>query len=174
MEQLPKELLELSQRLEARVCELEERRQRLSGLAVSAKSGGRGRRPEAFCNPFVGLRALLREDEEAVRAYGYPAWLDDVLRGVANLDWYRTTARSIPLSVRHMLSILDQLPVITAAGVAALILVELRQAQRYVQAMRMAMPHLLAGVPLGTLERIAEFQGGSQYFDDEGQDGIAA
>jgi hypothetical protein len=174
MEQLPKELLELSQRLDARVCELEERRQRLSGLVASVKSGGRGRRPEAVCNPFVGLRALLREDEEAVRAYGYPAWLDDVLRGVASLDWYRTNARSIPLSVRNMLSILDQLPVITAAGVAALLLVEVRQAQRYVQALRMSMPYLLAGMPVGTLERITGLKAGAEYFDDEEREGIAA
>lgn len=174
MENLPKELLEFSQRLEIRVCELEERRQRLSGLAANAKVGGRGRRPEAVCNPFIGLRALLREDEEAVRAYGYPAWLDDVLRGVANLDWYRSNARSIPLSVRHMLSILEQLPVITAAGVAALLLVDVRQAQRYVQALRMAMPFLLAGMPVGTLERIAELQAGAEYFDDDEQQGIAA
>lgn len=174
MEQLPQELLELSQRLEVRVRELEERKQRLTALAVAPKTAGRGRKPAEVCNPFTGLGALLRADEEVIRAYGYPAWLDDVLRGVASLDWYRPNARSIPLSVRHMLSILDRLPVITASGVVALLLVELRQAQRYVQALRMAMPHLVAGMPPGTLERIAELHGGSEYFDDEGQDGIAA
>lgn len=174
MEQLPQDLLELSQRLEVRVRELEERKQRLTALAVAPKTSGRGRKPTEVSNPFAGLGALLRADEEVIRAYGYPAWLDDVLRGVASLDWYRPTARSIPLSVRHMLSILDQLPVITAAGVAALLLVELRQAQRYVQALRMAIPHLVAGMPAGTLERIAELQDGSDYFDDEGQEGIAA
>lgn len=174
MENLPEELLEFSRRLEARICELEERRTRLSGLVAYARVSGRGRRPDAVCNPFVGLRALLREDEEAVRAYGYPAWLDDVLRGVASLDWYRPNARSIPLSVRHMLAILDQLSVITAAGVSALLLVEVRQAQRYVQALRMAMPYLLAGMPVGTFERIAELQSGAEYFDDEEQEGIAA
>lgn len=174
MEQLPQDLLELSQRLEVRVRDLEERKQRLTALAVAPKTSGRGRKPTEVSNPFAGLGALLRADEEVIRAYGYPAWLDDVLRGVASLDWYRPNARSIPLLVRHMLSILDQLPVITAAGVAALLLVELRQAQRYVQALRMAIPHLVAGMPAGTLERIAELQDGSDYFDDEGQEGIAA
>jgi len=167
MEQLSKELSKLNQRLEARVRKLEKRKQRLAGLAATPKVGGRGRKPEEVHNPFTGLKALLREDQETIRTYGYPAWLDDVLRGVASLDWYRPNARSIPLSVRHMLLILEQLPVITAAEVANLLLVEIRQAQRYVQALRIAMPYLIAGMPAGTLERIAALQEESICFDDD-------
>tara|TARA_R100001143_G_C3330873_1_gene119357 strand:+ start:84 stop:611 length:528 start_codon:yes stop_codon:yes gene_type:complete len=166
MEQLSQELSKLNERLKARVRKLEKRKQRLASLAATPKVGGRGRKPEEVHNPFAGLKALLREDQETIRAYGYPAWLDDVLRGVASLDWYRPNARSIPLSVRHMLLILDQLPVITAAEVANLLLVEIRQAQRYVQALRIAMPYLVAGMPVGTLECIAALQEDAICFDD--------
>ncbi|WP_052671890.1 hypothetical protein [Stutzerimonas stutzeri] len=177
MEQLSKELSKLHQRLEARVRKLEKRKQQLAGLGATPKVGGRGRKPEEIHNPFTGLKALLREDQETIRTYGYPGWLDDVLRGVASLDWYRPNARSIPLSVRHMLVILDQLPVITATQVASLLLVEIRQAQRYVQALRVAMPYLIAGMPAGTLERIAALQEESICFDDncdEDEIGFAA
>jgi len=66
-----------------------------------------------------------------------------------------------------MLLILDQLQVITAAEVANLLLVEIRQAQRYVQALRIAMPYLIAGMPAGTLERIDALQEESICFDDD-------
>lgn len=167
MEQLPIELQEFNKRMEARVLELKERRRRVTCVPPKVKVTNRGRKAVLVNNPFVGLRALLRDSDDLVRAYGYPAWLDDVLQGVARLDWYRTNGRSIPLSVRRMLLILDQLSVITAAEVAPLLLVEVRQAQRYVQALRLAMPHLIAGMPVGTLERIAGLLSDSEMFDDE-------
>jgi hypothetical protein len=165
MEHLSPEVQELHQRMEKRVRELEERKARLERATTSPVSNDKGRKPATHRNPFVGLHRLLSQCKETHEAYGYPLWLDDVLQGVARLDWYRKDSRSIPLSVRNMLRLLGYLPCITTAHVAALLLIENRQAQRYVQALRIAIPRLVAAMPQGTLELIAELKQQEEEFD---------
>ena len=165
MEYLSPTVQELNQRMEARVRELEERKARLENAAAAPAKKGRGRKPATLNNPFFGLHRLLKEHKDTHEAYGYPLWLDDVLQGVARLDWYRNQARSIPLSVRKMLQILGHLQHITTADVAAMLLIENRQAQRYVQALRIALPTLIQSMPRGTLEHIAELTQQEDDFD---------
>jgi hypothetical protein len=64
-----------------------------------------------------------------------------------------------------MLQILGHLQHITTADVAAMLLIENRQAQRYVQALRIALPTLIQSMPRGTLEHIAELTQQEDDFD---------
>jgi|GEM_PF-5340119 len=156
---LPPELVELNEKLEARTRQLEQRFTRLS--AVSSKTSKLGRKPRAIQNPVVGVFRRLAETTD--QRHGYPTWADDVLQGVARLDWYRPTARSIPLSVKRLARILDYLPVISTSAISTFLLLEERQARRYMTATELALPFLLKGIPQALMQ---ELQAESDWLDD--------
>jgi len=79
----------------------------------------------------------------------YPPWADDILQGIARLDWYRTGARSIPLSVKQLVRILVSLPVIDTIAITQLLLLEERQARRYLKAIELALPYIIRSLPPG-------------------------
>ena len=54
---------------------------------------------------------------------------------------------SKPLSVKHLFGILAQLPEITASSVSDFLSIGIRQAQRYVKAVELAMPYLMKSRP---------------------------
>jgi hypothetical protein len=85
----------------------------------------------------------------------YPPWADDILQGIARLDWYRPGARSIPLSVKQMVRILVTIPVIDTNAITQLLLLEERQARRYLKATKLAMPYLIRSMPPGLNQRDA-------------------
>lgn len=83
----------------------------------------------------------------------YPKFAMDILEGIARLDWHDrgigVGGSSKPLSVKRLVAILAELEVVSAATVTDQYRLGLRQAQRYVKAIELAMPFLLKSRPDG-------------------------
>lgn len=163
MTPLPPALAALSKALEARTRQLEEKRQKLVKAASTPRT--RGRKPRSIDNPLLGFYRFYA-DQDGTR-HGYPLWLDDVLQGIARLDWYRTTAPSIPLSVKSLVRILNQLEVISTATVSELLLLEERQARRYMAAVTLALPYLLKGAPPELMQYLQVEEEDEELFEDK-------
>lgn len=160
---LPPEIAALNDALEARTRQLEERHTRLN--MVAAKTTTRGRKPRALDNPMFGVVSLY-SDTDGLK-HGYPLWIDDVLQGVARLNWYRPLGHSIPLSVKRLTRILDSLPTISTASITTLLLLEERQARRYMTAIELAMPYLIKGMPEELKQRRQEEAANDELFIPE-------
>lgn len=112
--------------------------------SASAK-GNRGRPRKTIHNPFfsyLGPTTLWGR---------YPKFAEDVLEGIARLDWHDRPigngGSSKPLSVRHLADILANLHIITTATIMCALGIGTRHAQRYVKAIELAIPFLLASRP---------------------------
>lgn len=68
--------------------------------------------------------------------------VDDIIQGIARLDHQMTTGVSKPLSVTRMYNILQCMPLINTREVMAMLDVEVRQAQKYVKACKLALFHI--------------------------------
>lgn len=115
-------------------------------ISATAKCG-RGRPTKIIANPFEGFIGPTTD-------YGqYPYFASDIIEGMARLDWHDRPigkgGSSKPLSVKHLFGILAQLPEITAASVEDFLSIGVRQAQRYVKAIELAMPYLMKSRPSG-------------------------
>lgn len=75
----------------------------------------------------------------------WPLWVDDVIQGIARLDWYRQGERSVPLSGKKIVQCLAYLNEIGAFEVSHLLQIGKRQSTRYVKACELAIPRLLEG-----------------------------
>lgn len=152
----PTQLAKLSKRLGANADRLIERRVR-GGRKLASKPAApvqacsknpfktRGRPAKRLANPFCGLIGPSTD-------YGrYPFFALEVVEGIARLDWHDrplgSGGSSKPLSVRYLMVILETLEEITAEQVAILIGTKLRQAQRYVKALELALPFLMKSRP---------------------------
>lgn len=129
----------------------------LAKLRPTNSSRNRGRNPDErrgrparrILNPLVGRIGPTTE-------WGrYPAFAMDILEGVARLDWHDREAgaaeASKPLSVRTLVDLLASVEQITTASIAAFIGAGPRHAQRYLKAIELAMPRLLADRPQGLI-----------------------
>ena len=87
----------------------------------------RGRTGYVIYNPWTHILSLHRQ---------IPRELDDILRGVSFLDWYRPSSKSLPLGVNKLYWILSSVGEITTTEVMNRIGVGKRQAQRYMKALR--------------------------------------
>ncbi|MCT8945613.1 hypothetical protein [Pseudomonas iridis] len=108
---------------------------------------GRGRPTKIIVNLFRGFIGPTTD-------YGqYPPFAMDILEGIARLDWHDrpigSGGSSKPLSVKRLVGILADLEVVSAATIVAQYRLGLRQAQRYVKAIELAMPYLLKSRPDG-------------------------
>ncbi len=106
---------------------------------------GRGRPTKTITNLFHGFIGPTTD-------YGqYPTFALDILEGIARLDWHDrpmgSGGSSKPLSVKRLVAILAEIEVVSAATVIAQYRLGLRQAQRYVKAIELAMPYLLNSRP---------------------------
>jgi hypothetical protein len=98
----------------------------------------RGRKPlileneirEDFCEAWFG-----REDRTS-----WPLWIDDVVSGVARLDWYGDRDEQIPLSTLNIIKCFTTLDTITTESVRELLCIGKRQAERYASACRLCYP----------------------------------
>jgi hypothetical protein len=113
--------------------------------AVTTAKRGRGRPTKTIANLFHGIIGPTTD-------YGqYPTFAMDILEGIARLDWHDrpigSGGSSKPLSVKRLVAILAELEVISAATIVAQCRLGLRQAQRYVKAIELAMPYLLKSRP---------------------------
>lgn len=116
----------------------------ITTATITAKRG-RGRPSKIIANTFYGFIG-------PTTGYGrYPFFAMDILEGIARLDWHDrpigSGGSSKSLSVRRLVDILADLESISAASVMGQYGLGLRNAQRYVKAIELAMPYLLKGRP---------------------------
>lgn len=105
----------------------------------------RGRKPKILENPFYGFIGCTT-------LWGrYPAFAMDTIEGIARLDWHdRPTGiggKSMPLSVRNLVVILESAPAITNEAVEDLLQLEERHARRYVKAIELIVPWMMKSRP---------------------------
>lgn len=112
----------------------------------------RGRSPKVITNPFydiIGGGVYLSE---------YPAFAMDIIEGIARLDWHDrpigTGGKSMPLSVRSIVEILEWLPIVTNDAVKALLDLDERHARRYVKAIELIVPHMMKSRPVSLYNEI--------------------
>ena len=100
----------------------------------------RGRKPNTlindirkdFCEEWFG------RDEPKV----WPLWIDDIVSGVARLDWYGEREQQIPLSTSSIIQCFVSLDEITTKNIVELLEIGKRQAERYNKACRLCYPFL--------------------------------
>ncbi|WP_157767143.1 hypothetical protein [Pseudomonas sp. HLS-6] len=147
----PGQLAELSQQLGANADRLIDAYNQKNLTIVKQQpkqksaSERRGRPPKRIANPFVGHVGPATE-------YGrYPAFTLDIIEGISRLNWHDrkegSTETAKPLSVSVLMDLFASVEEITAATVKEFTGLELRQSQRYVKAIELAMPHVLASRP---------------------------
>ncbi|MGE6793061.1 hypothetical protein ACQKFS_13690 [Pseudomonas guineae] len=117
----------------------------IATAALAIPKRGRGRPTKIITNLFNGFIGPTTD-------YGqYPAFAMDILEGIARLDWHDrpigSGGSSKPLSVKRLVAILAECESVSAAIVTAKFRLGLRQAQRYVKAIELAMPYLLKSRP---------------------------
>lgn len=105
----------------------------------------RGRPPKTIANPFYVFIG-------PTTSYGrYPLFAMDIIEGIARLDWYDrrtgTGGKSMPLSVRNLVIILEMLEKVTSESVSQTLRLAERHAQRYVKAIELIIPHMMRTRP---------------------------
>lgn len=105
----------------------------------------RGRKPKVIENPFyefIGCTTYWGR---------YPVFAMDIIEGIARLDWHdRPTGiggKSMPLSVRNLVVILESLQVVSNEGVEDLLQLGERHARRYVKAIELIVPRMMESRP---------------------------
>lgn len=104
-----------------------------------------GRKPKSIDNPFFGFIGCTTD-------WGrYPAFALDTIEGIAQLDWHDRAigvgGKSMPLSVRNLVVILESLPVVTNVAVEDLLQLGDRHARRYVKAIELIIPWMMSERP---------------------------
>lgn len=79
---------------------------------------------EEFCYEWYG-----REDSDT-----WPVWIDDIVTGVARLDWYGDRDNQIPLSTTKIITCYIWLDEFTVEGIMSLLECSKRMAQHYLKA----------------------------------------
>ena len=100
----------------------------------------RGRKPnvlvndlkQEFCEEWFG------RDDPSV----WPLWIDDIVSGVARLDWYGGREQQIPLSTSSIIQCFIHLDEISTQSVVELLGLKERMARKYASACRLAYPFL--------------------------------
>jgi len=105
----------------------------------------RGAKPKVIENPFYGFIGCTTYWER------YPAFAMDIIEGIARLDWHdRPTGiggKSMPLSVRNLVVILESVPAITNEAVEDLLQLGERHARRYFKAIELIVPWMMKSRP---------------------------
>lgn len=148
----PEQLDELDQRIGARAEALIAARQRTELYKV-VKITKRGRRARSIPNSFFSFIGYGTSYER------YPSFAMDIVEGIARLDWNDRAAgsggRSMPLSVRNIMVILESLPIISTAAVGELLALEQRHSQRYVKAVGLILPYMMGARPESLMYEMA-------------------
>lgn len=144
------QLAELSQRIGANADRLIQHRNKNQSRTTPTTpkrnpSERRGRPAARIANPFVSMFG------PATTWGRYPELAMDIVEGVARLDWHDrqegSTETSRPLSVRVLMRLLDSVEEITVAAVVDSTGLGQRHARRYVKALQLIVPRLLAARP---------------------------
>lgn len=75
----------------------------------------------------------------------WPLWVDDIVYGVARLDWYGEREKQRPLSAKRIVQCFALLETIDASKISHLLHVGERQAQRYYKACELLHQRLIDG-----------------------------
>ncbi|WP_323828271.1 helix-turn-helix domain-containing protein [Pseudomonas sichuanensis] len=105
----------------------------------------RGVKPKMVANPLYGFIGCTTH-------WGrYPEFAIDIIEGIARLDWHdraiEVGGKSMPLSVRNLVLILESLPIITNEAVERLLQLQERHARRYVKAVELIVPWIMKNRP---------------------------
>lgn len=101
----------------------------------------RGRKPivlvndikEEFCEHWFG-----RDDPDT-----WPLWIDDIVSGVARLNWYGDKQKQIPLSTTNIIRCFTSLDEISTENIMMLLGIQKSQAKLYVKACTLCYPHFV-------------------------------
>lgn len=98
----------------------------------------RGRPKTQVPNPYKEMifEQWIEKDERTT----WPLWLDDIVSGVARLDWYGDRDNQIPLSTVRIIQCLTILDIITTESVMGLLEIGKSQAKLYVKACSLCLP----------------------------------
>lgn len=112
-------------------------------LVPARASHTSGPKPQVICNC---VQPEMLDVLHAGEDY-WPLWVDDVLSGIARLDWYsvKPSRRDAPLSVRNILKCFAYLDNIDVYGISHLLHLGKRQAQVYMKACELAHKFLIDG-----------------------------
>lgn len=152
------QLAELSQRIGTNADQLiQKRNQKTRNRATPAApernpSERRGRPAARIVNPFAFVFG-------PTTTWGrYPEFAMDIIEGVARLNWYDrqegSAEASRPLSVRTLIRLIESVEEITVATVADSTGLGQRHARRYVKALQLIIPRLLAASPHHLIEEL--------------------
>jgi hypothetical protein len=128
---------------------------------VSAKiprkpKSARGRTAKMILNPFFGFIGAYTYWER------YPVFAQDIIDGVARLDWHDRPigegGKSMPLSVRNLAVILESLPIVTTEAVEDLLQLRERHARRYVKAIELIIPRMMKSRPRSLLYEMEDIE----------------
>lgn len=145
----PEELAELDARIganaDALIAARWKNRTQIKVAAGGTGAGKRGRPPKKFVNPFY--RFLGPQSD-----YGrYPAFAIDALESVARMDWYgerkASAGKYMPLSKRKIVEVLECVGMVTTWSVQDCLRLGERHTQRYVKAVEMVIPLMMAARP---------------------------
>lgn len=98
-----------------------------TGCYTLIEDGKGGRKPYRIYNPYT---IILQE------CISIPRELDDILRGVASLDWHRNTDRSIPLSVNKLYYLLSSCNTLSTSVIQSRVGIGKKMAQKYLRAIK--------------------------------------
>lgn len=100
----------------------------------------RGRKPNILINDIRKdfCEGWFGRDEPKV----WPLWIDDIVSGVARLDWYGEREQQIPLSTSSIIQCFVSLDEISTKSVMELLDLKERMARKYSAACRICYPFL--------------------------------
>ena len=142
----PAELEEISARFEASAIQwLKENAPTAKATTTRKPKSGLGRKPKSIVNPFYGFIGCTTHRGR------YPVFAMDIIEGIARLDWHDRDidvgGKSMPLSVRNLVLILESLSIVTNEVVEDLLQLGERHARRYVKAIELIMPWMMKSRP---------------------------
>lgn len=134
----PEELAQLSERLGRNADKMIAKVTRSLYTFSESKAGPK----PAFFHNCVSpeMTEVLYSDEDK-----WPLWVDDIVSGVARLDWYGPRERQKPLSTKKIVQCFALLELVNASTISHLLRVEERQAQRYYKACELLHQRLIDG-----------------------------
>lgn len=126
-----------------------------------------GRKGKSIANPFYGYIGCTT-------LWGrYPRFAMDVVEGIARADWHdRTTkkaGKSMPLSVRKIMVLLESLSIITNYAAQECLHLRERHARRYVKAVELIIPRMMECRPkslVNEMDGVEPEAGASDWEDD--------
>jgi len=101
---------------------------------------GRGRKPVILVNDI--RQEFWEEWSNKEELDTWPLWIDDIVSGVARLDWYSKREHQIPLSTLNIIKCFITLPEISTESVMELLQIGRSQAKLYVKACTLCYPLL--------------------------------